>query len=97
MANDLYEKDNHIKKLIEDSNKIIKEKLIEEGKFKDILMKQIEKNNILKKDNDDFYKYKNNVEIDIDIFKKNINSLKEENKQLKIDMKNIKDPETIKE
>jgi len=28
---------------------------------------------------------------------KNINSLKEENKQLKIDMKNIKDPETIKE
>jgi hypothetical protein len=97
MANDLYEKDNHIKKLIEDSNKIIKEKLIEEGKYKDILMKQIEKNNILKKDNDDFYKYKNNVEIDIDIFKKNINSLKEENKQLKIDMKNIKDPETIKE
>jgi cell division protein FtsB len=97
MANDLYEKDNHIKKLIEDSNKIIKEKLIEEGKFKDILMKQIEKNNILKKDNDDFYKYKNNVEIDIDIFKKNINSLKKENKQLKEDMKNFKDPETIKE
>jgi hypothetical protein len=97
MANDLYEKDNHIKKLIEDSNKIIKEKLIEEGKFKDILMNQIEKNNKLKKDNDDFYKYKNNVEIDIDIFKKNINSLKKENKQLKEDMKNIKDPETIKE
>ena len=97
MANDLYEKDNHIKKLIEDSNKIIKEKLIEEGKFKDRLMNQIEKNNKLKKDNDDFYKYKNNVEIDIDIFKKNINSLKKENKQLKEDMKNFKDPETIKE
>jgi hypothetical protein len=58
MANDLYEKDNHIKKLIEDSNKIIKEKLIEEGKFKDRLMNQIEKNNKLKKDNDYFYKYK---------------------------------------
>ena len=97
MANDLYEKDNHIKKLIEDSNKIKNDKLKEEKKFLDKLMNQIEINNKLKKDNDDFYKYKNNVEIDIDIFKKNINSLKKENKQLKEDMKNFKDPETIKE
>ena len=94
MVNDLYDKDNRIKKIIEQSDKIIKNKLKEESIFKDKLWNQIDKN---KQDNDELNSYKQKVEIDIDLYKKNIDSLKNENKHLKIDLKNIKDPPIVKE
>ena len=117
MAVDLYEKNQKIKKVLEESDKIMKEKYLIENLYRDKMFKSLnefyekekniielnkknkdldEKNYKLESENINLNYYKKVIDVDISTYNNTIEELEKENKQLKEDYKNYKDPQLRK-
>ena len=117
MAVDLYEKNEKIKKVLEESDKIMKEKYLIENLYRDKMFKSLnefyekekniielnkknkdldEKNYKLESENINLNYYKKVIDVDISTYNNTIEELEKENKQLKEDYKNYKDPQLRK-